>query len=279
MRTPGITVAILVAVMLIASACSATEVEVTRVVEIEVTREVPVEVVREVEVTREVEVLSEVVREVEVTREVEVIQVVTQVVEVTPTPTPIPSATPTPLPSPTPTVDIWDVDYVRDIEVPADFVEETTNIAVAYCDDRTFSASQVVLNHFVRGVTGYGWQFYGFDAGTDECRADVLAAMAVRSKRMSLMFRRYIAEADGFLQCYSRHYMSSQKRLQQECHYFEELFPARHLPEYDREMLIVVFEDQPPEYPLDYLLTPDEVMGAEPDLEVSDPLLSLPLHA
>ena len=39
MRTPRITVAILVATMLIASACSASEVEVTRAIEIETTRE------------------------------------------------------------------------------------------------------------------------------------------------------------------------------------------------------------------------------------------------
>ena len=260
MRTPKITVAILLAMMLIASACSASEVQVTRVVEIVVTMEVPVEIRHEVVVTREVEVPVEVVRKVEVTREViseiiremEVTREILVTVEVTPTPTPIPSYTPTP------TVDVRDVDYVRDVEVPTDFVDEAANIAVAYCDDRTFSASIPVLRHFDNRSIG-GWQFYGFDAGTDECRADVLAAMAVRSKLMSLMFTRYIAEADGFLQCYDRYNSYSPKELRQKCPYLEELYPARHLPEYDREKLIVMFEDQPPEYPLDYLLTQDEL--------------------
>ena len=106
MRRLGWAAVILVAVMLGAFACSASEFEVTRVVELEVTREieVPVEVirevgtVREVEVTREVEVIREI--EVEVTREVDSPRVVTRVVEVidgtptTPTPTPSPTNTP-----------------------------------------------------------------------------------------------------------------------------------------------------------------------------------------
>lgn len=223
-------------------------VQITREVTVEVIRKVPVEVTREVLVEIEVTVLVE----VEVTREIPV------TVEVVPTPTPIPSATPTPSPTPTPAVDVRDVDYVRDIEVPADFVEEATNIAVAYCDGRTYSADTLVLNHFGRQTVG-GWHTYGFVAETDDCRSDVLAAMAVRSKLMSLAFRRYIAEADGYLQCYDKHYTASPERLKRECPYFEEMFPARHLPGYDREKLIVMFEDQPPEYPLDYLLTEDEL--------------------
>ena len=67
--------------MLGALACSASEIEVARVVELEVTREieVPVEVIREVEVTREIEVIREI--EVEVTRVVEVPVEVTRVLE------------------------------------------------------------------------------------------------------------------------------------------------------------------------------------------------------
>ena len=175
-----------------------------------------------------------------------------------PTNTPIQTPIPTPTNTPVPTPDVRDVDHVGDIEVPADFVEEATNIAVAYCDGRPYSADTLVLNHFGRQTVG-GWHTYGFDAGSDDCRPDVLAAMAVRSKLMSLVFRRYIGEADGYLQCYDWHYTASSERLKRECPHFEELFPARHLPEYDREMLIVVFEDQLPEYPLDHLLTGDEL--------------------
>ena len=95
MRRLGSTVVILLAMMLSAFACSASEIKVTRVVELEVTREieVPVEVIREVEVTREIEVIREVEVEVadeveppikvEVTREIEVPVEVIREVEVT----------------------------------------------------------------------------------------------------------------------------------------------------------------------------------------------------
>ncbi len=173
-------------------------------------------------------------------------------VEVTPTPTPIPSATPTPLPTPTPTVDVRNVDYVRDIEIPAEFVNEATNVAAAYCEGRTFSVSHEVNNHL-------GRFFFGFKAGTDECRADVLAAMAVRSKQMRETHIRYIFKGNKFRECYSdAQYNSINSQGEEGCG-FVELYPARHLPEYDRERLIVTFEDQPPAYPFDYLLTQDEL--------------------
>ena len=76
---------------------------------------------------------------------------------------------------------------------------------------------------------------------------------------MSLAFDRYIAEADGYLQCYDRNISYSPKTQREKCPYWKELFPARHSPEYDREELIVAFEDQPPDYPLVYLLTENEL--------------------
>lgn len=100
MRT-AVTVAVLTTVVLGALACSASEIEVTRVVELEVTREieapvevtrvieVPVEVTREVEVSNEdalpieVEVTREIQVPVEVTREIEVPVEITREVEVT----------------------------------------------------------------------------------------------------------------------------------------------------------------------------------------------------
>lgn len=81
-------VAVLATLVLGALACSASEVEVTRVVELEVTREVEisVEVIREVEVPveviREVEVPVEIMREVEVSREIQVPIEVTREIEV-----------------------------------------------------------------------------------------------------------------------------------------------------------------------------------------------------
>ena len=239
-----------VAMMLIVSACSASEVEVTRVVEIESMREV--EVTREVEVIREVEkmVEVEVTRELEVTRQVEVTREVevTKAVEVvvTATPTSLPTATPTPDPTSTPTIDVRDVDYVRDIEIPAEFVNEATNAAAAFCDNRTFSVSHDVNLHF------HG--FFNIGSGTDECRADALTAMAVRSKRMSETRSRYIYRGNKMNECYydKKHYNIGECDL-------VDLYPARHSPDYDREKLIVMFEDQPPEYPFDYLLTQDEL--------------------
>ena len=283
MRT-AVTVAVLVSVMLGALACAATEIPVTRVIQLEVTREVevPVEVIREVvtvreievtrevEVTRQVEVTREVVtvREIEVTREVEVTRQVevtrevevTKAVEVvfTATPTPLPTATPTPAPTPTPTVDVRDVDYVRDIEIAAEFVAEAAETAAAYCDNRTFSVSHDVNYHF--------HHFFFIKAGTDECRADALAAMAVRSKRISEAHSRYIFQGNKFRECHadfhSNSYYSQGTRLQEKCD-FMDLYPARHSPDYDREKLIVLFEDQPPEYPFDYLLTQDELWARD----------------
>ena len=262
MRRLGLTALIIVALMLGAFACSASEIEVTRVVEIEVTREVPIEIRHEIVVTHEVEVPVEVVREVEVIRNVEVpVEVarkveVTRVVVATPTSTPTPSPSPTlsPTNTPTPTVDVGDVDYVRDIEIPAEFVAEAANAAAAYCDNRTFSVSHEVNDHF------HG--FFEIESGTDECRADALAAMAVRSKRMSETRSRYIFQGNKMNECHSDFhndsYYSQGNRLQEKCN-FMDLYPARHSPDYDREKLIVMFEDQPPEYPFDYLLTEDEL--------------------
>ncbi len=83
MRILGLTAVILAASALVASACSASEIEVTRVVELEVTREVPVEIRHEIVVTQEVEVPVEVVREVEVIRNLVVPVEVMQEIEVT----------------------------------------------------------------------------------------------------------------------------------------------------------------------------------------------------
>ena len=265
---------ILVAVMLGVFACSASEIEVTRVVEIEVTREVPIEIRHEIVVTHEVEVPVEVVREVEVIRNVEVLVEVARVILVTrdvevpvevmrevevtrvveatptstPTPTPSPSPTLSPTNTPTPTVDVGDVDYVRDIEIPAEFVVEAANAAAAYCDNRTFAVSHDVNDHF------HG--FFNIESGTDDCRGDALAAMAVRSKRMSETRSRYIFQGNKMNEChYEKTYSNDKWR---ECGLVD-LYPARHSPDYDREKLIVMFEDQPPEYPFDYLLTEDEL--------------------
>ncbi|MXZ03637.1 MAG: hypothetical protein F4Y88_08225 [Chloroflexi bacterium] len=248
------TAVILVALMLGAFACSASEAESARVVEIQITREV--EVTREVEATREikvpVKVTREVTREIEVTREVEVTREIPVTVEVTSTP--IPSATPVPTPAPTPTVDVRDVDYVRDIEIPEDFVMEAVEVAAAYCDNRTFSVSHDVNDH-LRG-------FFGIERGADECRPDPLTAMAIRSKRMRETHTRYIFKGNKFRECYSDnhndYYYSQGNRLQDKCG-FVDLYPARHSPEYDRERLIVMFEDHPPSYAFEYLLTQDEI--------------------
>ncbi len=90
MRT-AVTAAVLTTMMLGVSACSASEIEVTREVPVEIRHEivvtqevqVPVEAVREVEVTRNVEVPVEVTREIVVTREIEVSVEKTREVEVT----------------------------------------------------------------------------------------------------------------------------------------------------------------------------------------------------
>ncbi len=247
---------ILTALMLGAFACSASEAESARIVEIQITREV--EVTREVEATREikvpVKVTREVTREIEVTREVEVTREIPVTVEVTSTPTPIPSATPIPLPTSTPTVDVRDVDYVRDIEIPEDFVMEAVDVAAAYCDNRTFSVSREVNEHFDG--------FFSIEAGTDECRPAALAAMAVRSKQIREAYTRYVFQGNKMNECYYDFVNYSGRHWPQECDLVD-LYPARHSPDYDREKLIVMFEDQPPEYPFDYLLTQDELWARD----------------
>ena len=169
---------ILVAVMLGAFACSASEIEVTRVVEIEVTRvveievtrEVPIEIRHEIVVTHEVEVPVEVVREVEVIRNVEVpVEVarkveVTRVVVATPTPTPSPSPTLSPSNTPTPTVDVGDVDYVRDIEIPAR--SSSTRRSIPPPLIATTERFQCLTRSTITFTV-----FSAIESGTDECHA------------------------------------------------------------------------------------------------------------
>ena len=92
-------------------------------------------------------------------------------------------------------MDVRDVDYVRDIEIPTEFVNEAVNTAAAYCDNRTFSVSHEVNDHF------HG--FFRIESGTDECHAEALAAMAVRSKRMRETHTRYIFKGNKMNECHT----------------------------------------------------------------------------